>query len=91
MEQTSMFDELGVTVPKKNAAADENRKISLTCWKHCKYCDPNLQSRSLAKPALRIYRLCTRVGSECYPKSEVCEWSDLFDDVKPQTPGWTDY
>jgi hypothetical protein len=70
-------------------AADATRLSGLTCWVCCKHCESDL-----LKKAGKVYRLCSRVGCKCFPASEICEWSNLFDEYiapKPQAPGWDDF
>jgi hypothetical protein len=74
--------------------ADATRRTGFTCWGWCKSCEPEVLSQNLAPVALRIYRLCSRIGSKCYPGSEVCEWADPplpGPPVKPKTSSWDDY
>jgi hypothetical protein len=87
MEQPDLW---GVSPPLVQPA-DTSRRVGLTCWEKCGYCEPNLLRQN--KP-LKVYRLCSRIGSKCYLTSELCEWSDFFEkpeSKKPQTPGWDDF
>ena len=82
--QGDLFGVWEVTQPIQ--AADATRSISLTCWESCSHCNPELHSRKR-----HVYRMCDRIGSECFSTSKICEWSDLFDEVKPMSSGWEDY
>ena len=97
MTQDDLFGDKGPMVTNVKyapRAADTSRYSGITCWKACKHCDPELHIQNGKSSALRVYRLCSRIGSKCFPASEVCEWSNLFDDVmvtKPDSPGWDDF